>query len=142
MPSGRSLKKTDAAPKKTRQRLSLEEDGAGRKCIFTPAETRQIRVGGHNDHIAIDEGSAALRSCLRQTALRFGNEQLVVGDIRECGDSEPGSEVAAEVSGVTGRSRRATANNASEFTQPLRLPPERVNDFAAHGGINLVCGVG
>jgi hypothetical protein len=53
-PSRGSLKKTDSAPKKTRQRLSLEEHGSGRKCIFTPAEIRQIRVGGHTAQRVLD----------------------------------------------------------------------------------------
>ena len=47
-PSGRSLKKTDSGPKKTRQRRPSEEDGPPRRCTFTPAELRQFRVGGHS----------------------------------------------------------------------------------------------
>jgi hypothetical protein len=43
----RSLKKTKASQKKTRQRRCLEEDGVRRIRTFTPAESRQIRPGGH-----------------------------------------------------------------------------------------------
>ncbi|MEI7538956.1 MAG: hypothetical protein WCJ76_17190, partial [Comamonadaceae bacterium] len=43
----RSLKKTENDPKKTRQRRSLEEDGARRKRMFTPAESQHIQLGGH-----------------------------------------------------------------------------------------------
>jgi hypothetical protein len=43
----RSLKKIQNKPKKTRQRRSLEEDGAGRKRRFTPAESLHIQLGGH-----------------------------------------------------------------------------------------------
>ena len=43
----RSFKNTENDPKKTRQRRSLEENGARRKRTFTPAESIQIRTGGH-----------------------------------------------------------------------------------------------
>ena len=51
-----------SAQKKTRQRLFLEEHGAGRKCIFTPAETRQIRLGGHMNRNRL----VSLRRCASQ----------------------------------------------------------------------------
>jgi hypothetical protein len=41
------LKNTKTGWKKTRQRLCLEEDEVGRKRAFTPAESRQFRLGGH-----------------------------------------------------------------------------------------------
>ena len=46
-PSEHSLEKTESDPKKTRQRRPSEEDGSTRRCTFTPAESIQIRVGGH-----------------------------------------------------------------------------------------------
>jgi hypothetical protein len=42
-----SLKKTEINPKKTRQRQCCEENGRGRKCTFTPTESRQNQLGGH-----------------------------------------------------------------------------------------------
>ena len=42
---------------------------------------------------------------------------------------------------VEGKNAIETENIASVITT-LEVLPERVNDFAAHGGINLVCGVG
>ena len=142
MPSGRSLKKTDAAPKKTRQRLSLEEDGAGRKCIFTPAETRQIRVGGHKDSLC----KAALTMNIAMTELQDrlaaqndpptpAQRELIEHHasrsdalLRGFGLSDPGCLEAVRDHHSTGPGPMATRTQGQRMARLL----QRADKFAAH----------